>query len=33
MYLTTRIKDLAGNRLDQKAAPGRQPKTWTFTTR
>jgi subtilisin-like proprotein convertase family protein len=33
VYVTTRVKDLAGNRLDQKATSGRQAKTWTFTTK
>ena len=32
--VTTRVKDLAGNRLDQDpTTTGNQPKTWTFTTR
>lgn len=33
VYVTTRVKDLAGNRLDQKPTSGRQAKTWTFTTK
>jgi subtilisin-like proprotein convertase family protein len=34
VFVTTRVKDLAGNRLDQNAtAPGRQLKSWVFTTR
>ena len=34
VVVTTAVKDLAGNRLDQRPArAGLQPKTWTFTTR
>jgi len=33
-FVTTKVKDLAGNRLDQAPTrPGRQVKTWTFRTR
>lgn len=33
-FVTTKVKDLAGNRLDQAPTrPGRQAKTWTFRTR
>ncbi len=34
VVLTTMVRDLAGNRLDQDAGtPGRQRASWTFTTR
>ena len=34
VVLTTRVRDLAGNRLDQDAGtPGRQRASWAFTTR
>ena len=29
----TQVRDVAGNRLDQSARPGLQPRTWRFTTR
>jgi subtilisin-like proprotein convertase family protein len=33
VVIGTGVKDVAGNRLDQKPRPGNQPKVWRFTTR
>ena len=33
VVIGTGVKDVAGNRLDQKPRTGLQPKTWRFTTR